>query len=108
MSRERKTEPLTELQDLQVAYLALGDVRPSPTNARTHPRKQVDQIAASIAAFGFTNPILVDPERNIIAGQKRLRVLRGTGKVLVCFTPYWNEHMYKMMTGTSIEQSIFE
>lgn len=79
MSRERKTEPLTELQDLQVAYVAVGDLRPSPTNARTHPRKQVDQIAASIAAFGFTNPILVDPERNIIAGHGRLLGARKLG-----------------------------
>lgn len=45
----------------------------------THPRKQVDQIAASIAAFGFTNPILVDPERNIIAGHGRLLGARKLG-----------------------------
>ena len=46
--------------------------------------------------------------RNFISGQRRLRVFSGTGKALVCWTPYWNEHMYQMMTGTSIEGSLFE
>ena len=46
--------------------------------------------------------------RNFISGQKRLRVFGGTGKALVCWTPYWNEHMYHLMTGTGIEGSLFE
>ena len=37
--------------------------------------------------------------RNLISGQRRLRVYSGTGKALVCWTPYWNEHMYQLMTG---------
>ena len=63
---------MNEQQDLQVTYVAVGDVRPFASNARTHPKRQVEQIAASITAFGFTNPILVDPDRNIIAGHGRL------------------------------------
>jgi uncharacterized protein (AIM24 family) len=46
--------------------------------------------------------------RNFISGQQRLRVFKGTGKALVCWTPYWNEHLYKRMTGESIEGSLFE
>jgi len=46
--------------------------------------------------------------RNLISGQKRLRVFSGTGKALVCWTPYWNQHMYNQMTGESIEGSLFE
>lgn len=46
--------------------------------------------------------------RNWISGQKRLRVFEGTGKVLVCFTPFWNDYMYKMMTGETIVKSLFE
>ena len=70
--RQRKRKALKQQQDLQVAYVAVGYLRPSPMNARTHPKRQVEQIAASIAAFGFNNPILVDPDRNIIAGHGRL------------------------------------
>jgi uncharacterized protein (AIM24 family) len=46
--------------------------------------------------------------RNLISGQKRLRVFSGTGKLLICWTPYWNQFMYERMTGEGIEGSIFE
>ena len=41
-------------------------------NPRTHSDTQIDQIAASIREFGWTNPILVDAEGTIIAGHGRL------------------------------------
>ena len=40
-------------------------------NARTHSRKQLHQLAASIHEFGFNNPILIDPDNTIIAGHGR-------------------------------------
>lgn len=46
----------------------VADLRPAPRNARTHSRKQVRQIADSIQAFGFTNPVLVDGAGQVIAG----------------------------------------
>jgi uncharacterized protein (AIM24 family) len=33
--------------------------------------------------------------RSYISGQERLRVYSGTGKALVCWTPYWNEQLLK-------------
>lgn len=54
-----------------------------PRNARTHPRRQVDQIVKSIRAFGFTNPVLADPQGNLIAGHGRLRAARELGLVEV-------------------------
>jgi hypothetical protein len=47
-----------ESSRLTVTYRLLGDLIPDPRNARTHPKRQIDQIRASIEAFGFTNPIL--------------------------------------------------
>ena len=41
-------------------------------NPRTHSDTQIDQIAASIREFGWTNPILVDAAGVIIAGHGRL------------------------------------
>jgi hypothetical protein len=35
-------------------------------------------------------------------------VFSGTGKALVCWTPYWNQHMYERMTGENIEGTLFE
>src|SRR5277367_778864 len=48
-------------------------------NARTHSDGQVDQIAASILEFGFTNPILVDGNCGVIAGHGRLLAARKLG-----------------------------
>jgi uncharacterized protein (AIM24 family) len=46
--------------------------------------------------------------RNLISGQKRLRVYTGTGRLMIAWTPYWNHHMYRRMTGEDIESTIFE
>jgi ParB-like nuclease domain len=64
---------------LAVTYRAVGDLIPDPRNARTHPKRQIDQIRASIDAFGFTNPILSDPEGHVIAGRGRLQAARAMG-----------------------------
>src|SRR6266481_827007 len=64
---------------LAVIYRPLSDLVPDPRNARTHPKRQIEQIKASIAAFGFTNPILADPEGHIIAGHGRLQAARAMG-----------------------------
>src|SRR5712671_2074227 len=49
---------------------------PFARNPRTHSEAQVTQIAASIAEFGFNNPILVDSKAGIIAGHGRLLAAR--------------------------------
>src|SRR5229473_6187533 len=49
---------------------------PYARNPRTHSEAQVAQIAGSIAAFGFNNPILVDTNAGIIAGHCRLLAAR--------------------------------
>src|SRR5260370_8602616 len=64
---------------LAVTYRPVGDLIPDPRNARTHPKRQIDQIRTSIEAFGFTNPILADPEGHIIAGHGRLQAARLMG-----------------------------
>lgn len=49
---------------------------PYSRNPRTHSDAQIAQIAASIAEFGFNNPILVDTNAGIIAGHGRLLAAR--------------------------------
>src|SRR6202158_2857490 len=68
-----------ESSRLVVTYRPLGDLIPDPRNARTHPKRQIDQLKASIEAFGFTNPILADPDGHIIAGHGRLQAARAMG-----------------------------
>jgi len=49
---------------------------PYARNARTHSEEQIAQIAASIREFGWTNPILTDGEKGVIAGHGRLAAAR--------------------------------
>jgi DNA modification methylase len=60
----------------EIKMVAVASLIPYARNARTHSNDQVAQIAASIAEFGFTNPILTDGERGVIAGHGRLAAAR--------------------------------
>ena len=64
---------------LTVTYRPVGDLVPDPRNARTHSKKQIGQIRASIEEFGFTNPILADSEGHLIAGHGRLLAAKAMG-----------------------------
>lgn len=61
----------TPQSPLHVEYLPVADLIPYARNSRTHSEIQVGQIAASIREFGFTNPILISPDNDIIAGHGR-------------------------------------
>ncbi|MFC0588924.1 site-specific DNA-methyltransferase [Novosphingobium aquiterrae] len=73
------------VRPLTVVYRPIGFLVPDPRNARTHPKRQIEQIVASIRAFGFTNPVLADPEGHLIAGHGRLLAAKqiGMGEVPV-------------------------
>lgn len=48
------------------------DLIPYALNSRDHSDLQVAQISASIREFGFTNPVLIDEDNNLIAGHGRV------------------------------------
>jgi len=50
----------------------ISELIPYANNSRTHSDEQVNQVAASIKEFGFTNPVLVDEQGGIIAGHGRV------------------------------------
>jgi ParB-like chromosome segregation protein Spo0J len=54
-------------------------LRPYERNPRTHSEAQVDQIAASMVEFGWTNPVLVDEQGGVLAGHGRLLAARKLG-----------------------------
>ena len=49
-----------------------SDLIPYINNPRNHDQEQITKIASSIKEFGFTNPILIDPDNGVIAGHGRL------------------------------------
>ena len=64
---------MTKLTIEQIPPAAL---KPYGRNARTHSKKQLRQIAASIEEFGFTNPILIDKSNTVLAGHGRLEAAK--------------------------------
>ena len=57
---------------LRVEMVPVAGLVPYARNSRTHSPEQISAIAASIREFGFTNPVLVDPEGGIVAGHGRV------------------------------------
>ena len=58
---------------LSVEYISTEQLIPYINNSRTHDATQVKQVAASIQEFGFTNPVLIDEQRSVIAGHGRIQ-----------------------------------
>src|SRR5690606_26979406 len=77
--RRSAPRPSPMQPSLQVESIPLDRVLPYAENARTHSAQQVAQIAASIAEFGFVNPVLVDAEGVLIAGHGRVMAARQLG-----------------------------
>ena len=57
----------------------VNDLIPYARNSRTHSDEQVTQIASSIKEFGFTNPVLIDKDKGIIAGHGRVMAAKKLG-----------------------------
>jgi DNA modification methylase len=64
---------------MKIEYIPVRQLRPYPNNARTHSKKQIQQIAKSIAKFGFCNPVLIDDAKQIIAGHGRVEAAKVLG-----------------------------
>lgn len=63
----------------QLARVPIDELVPYARNARTHSESQIAQIRASLREFGFVNPVLIDSDRNIIAGHGRVLAAKAEG-----------------------------
>ena len=72
-------QPKRPLLNLELEYRRVDELKPHSRNARTHSKRQIRQIAESIKAFGFTNPILIDRANRIVAGHGRVKAAETLG-----------------------------
>ena len=63
----------------KIVLRPVAELRPHAGNARVHSPEQLQQIKASMLAFGFTNPLLVDEDGVLIAGHGRLEAASALG-----------------------------
>ncbi len=64
---------------MQIETLLLSDITPYESNAKKHPKYQIDQIKESIKTFGNNDPIAIDENNVIIEGHGRYLALKSLG-----------------------------
>lgn len=67
------------IMSTSIEMLPIATLRAYRGNARKHSRKQVRQIADSITRFGFTNPVLISDDGEIVAGHGRVMAAKELG-----------------------------
>jgi DNA modification methylase len=68
---------------MDVEVMPVASLKPYARNARIHSRKQIRQIANSIKQFGFTNPVLISNDNEIVAGHGRVEAAKLLGHATV-------------------------
>ncbi|MDT7040790.1 DNA methyltransferase [Candidatus Nitronereus thalassa] len=67
------------LRDIHINHQLIEALHPYSRNPRTHSKKQIQKLVDSIRTFGFTNPILIDATKRVIAGHGRLAAAKLLG-----------------------------
>ena len=103
------------LHKTSVKQEKVTDLNPYENNPRVHTPQQIEIIKQSILDFGFTNPILIDENKTIIAGHGRLEAVKSLGYEKVpCITlahkdgrPWTEEEKmaYVILDNKAVEES---
>lgn len=72
MNQKKKTVDKFEL-------VPVKDLVPYINNARTHSDVQIEKLRASIREFGFISPLVIDQNKNVLAGHGRLEAAKAEG-----------------------------
>jgi DNA modification methylase len=83
--RKSKARPtaLARSVRLGITDRNIVDLRLNPNNPRVHSPRQIQQIARSIATFGFNVPVLIDRNDGVIAGHGRVEAAKSLGLTTV-------------------------
>nr|DAP60004.1 MAG TPA: ParB protein [Caudoviricetes sp.] len=67
------------MQKLNIVYRQIKDLKPYKKNAKKHTKEQVEKIANSIKEFGFTQPVIIDKNMEVVAGHGRILGAKKVG-----------------------------
>ena len=59
--------------------IRIDELIPYENNAKIHGPDQIEQLRRSLREFGFVSPVLIDEDRNLIAGHGRVEAARAEG-----------------------------
>lgn len=64
---------------MKIEEKSVKELIPYANNARTHSDEQITRLCSSIREYGFTTPIIIDEENNVLAGHGRLEAVKRLG-----------------------------
>lgn len=67
------------MEELNIVYKPIKELKPYKKNAKKHSKEQVEQIANSIKEFGFTQPVIIDKHNSVVAGHGRILGAKKVG-----------------------------
>lgn len=67
------------MEQLNIKYKPIKELKPYKKNAKKHNKEQVEQIANSIKEFGFTQPVIIDKNNEVVAGHGRILGAKKAG-----------------------------
>lgn len=67
------------LEKAKITFIPITELKPYKNNARKHSAKQIQQIANSIKEFGFMSPVLINGDKQIMAGHGRVEAAKKLG-----------------------------
>ena len=70
---------MNKTNKLNIKYKPIKELKPYKKNAKKHDKKQVEQIANSIKEFGFTQPVIIDANNEVVAGHGRILGAKKAG-----------------------------
>lgn len=80
MSNSLQNSPsLKTDRQLTVRYERVDALKPNPQNPRRHSKSQLRKLVASIKAFGFNVPVLINKDFQLLAGHGRVEAAQIAG-----------------------------
>ena len=64
---------------MEITKKKIAELKPHPKNPRKHPKKLLDKLQLSIREYGFTNPVLISKDNQILAGHARCKAAEKMG-----------------------------
>ena len=76
---DKRTKEAVRIAVRGLPTVRIDDLIPYENNAKIHGPEQIEQLRRSLRGFGFVSPVLIDEERNLIAGHGRVEAARAEG-----------------------------
>ena len=76
---DKKTKEAVRIAVRGLPTVRIDELVPYANNAKIHGPDQIEQLRRSLRQFGFVSPVLIDEDRNLIAGHGRVEAARAEG-----------------------------